>query len=185
MNPLQIHQIRHNQKFQQYAAGIRSLVGRYQDTLLDVSCGESPEVLVQNLSESLPHVWIISARSADVLGLASLTDEIPGRHAYLHGLSHPCLRHHPVVAKTALKAIWYAFSQLKVLKVKAEFEADNRGAKGFCWRMGFQKVAHLIADNQVGGELKDVTLYALSWDDFLKNASRYRQLTGRSQHASF
>lgn len=161
-----ITQITTDLMFRFYEPGIRRLLTHYETVLIDIGCGGGPDALIENLRGSVPHIWLVvddkkPRRKDKVLGICTLSDEVPGRHAYIHGSALPELRRHPAVACTALSAMNYAFRVLNVLKVKAEFEADNRGAKGFCWRMGFQREALLKNDNIVGGQLKDVAVYSL------------------------
>jgi RimJ/RimL family protein N-acetyltransferase len=157
-----IEQIRTPGRFERFRFGIEHLTACYRHVLLDASCEDDPAVLIENLAASLPLLWVLIGEETElVLGLASLTDIVPGRHAYLHGLSVPGLRRSPAVAETALAAMAYVFENYGVLKIKAEFEADNLGAKGFCLRMGFRKEGHFRQDNRVGGLLKDVLVYSL------------------------
>jgi RimJ/RimL family protein N-acetyltransferase len=51
---------------------------------------------------------------------------------------------------------------LALLKLKAEFEAHNAGAKGFCLRLGFQREALFKADVKLDGHLRDVAIYSLT-----------------------
>ncbi len=158
--------------FRFYEPGIRHLIEHYKDILLDVSCGESTDVLIHNLQASLPHLWLVVDENATlasedrVKALVTLTDEIPNRHAFIHGVSHPNVRRHPVLMSAAICVMNYAFDTLNVLKVKAEFEAHNKHAKGFCWRYGFQREGYFKHDNVVQNQLHDVVIYSLKKQRF-------------------
>lgn len=172
---LRILQLTEPAQFERYKLGIARLLEHYHDVLLDASCRE-PVRLLENLAGSLPHVWIITDADGlghGVYGLSSLTDEVPGRHAFIHGISDPAIRRHPGITATALTVMNYAFHRLGVLKVKAEFEADNRTATGFCRRMGFRREAWFANDNRVGDTLRDVAVYTLDRVGFRRLLARF------------
>jgi RimJ/RimL family protein N-acetyltransferase len=79
----------------------------------------------------------------------------------VHGIARPVLRRTKVVDQVVSKVLRVAFDQLDVYKIKAEFDADNRAAKGFCLRMGFTREALLKADTQRGAQKQDIALYSL------------------------
>ncbi len=158
--------------FRFYEPGIRNLIARYKDILLDEACGENIDILISNLQASLPHVWLVVDENSTIASMdrvkaiVTLTDEIPKRHAFIHGVSHPDVRRHPVLMSAAICVMNYAFETLKVLKVKAEFEANNKHAKGFCWRYGFQREGYFKHDNMVQNQLQDVAIYSLKKQNF-------------------
>jgi RimJ/RimL family protein N-acetyltransferase len=119
------------------------------------------ECLVENTSTCIPWLWIVIDDVSRVFGLVSLTDIIPGRHAYLHGVSDPVIRRHAIIQEIAERAIHTAFQQLRVAKIKIEIESSNRAAKGFCLRMGFTREACFKRDNRLRGEWQDVLVYSL------------------------
>lgn len=151
--------------FQQYQPGIDALLFLHQAVLL--SCAtDNPAVLVENTRSTVPYLWAITNAQHEIWGLACLDGIIPGRHAFLHGAIHPHLREHPqspaIITKTALCAMRAAVQELEVLKIKLEFEADNRGAQGFAWRMGFQQEARLKTDILRSGQRHDVIMASLA-----------------------
>ncbi|MGE0201392.1 MAG: GNAT family N-acetyltransferase [Candidatus Melainabacteria bacterium] len=187
--------------FRLYESGMRRLLSQFDAILLDDATLRNAELerpedeasatennwqtarrlqlLLDNLRTAVPLIWLIVDERADapsgVFGLCSFTDVIPGRHAYLHGITDPALRHADVVTGLAVSALQTAFEELNVLKVKAEFEADNAGAKGFCWRLGFRREGLLKSDILVNGVMRDVALYTLTRDDYLRFRHRWQR----------
>ncbi len=101
-----------------------------------------------------------------VYGMACLSDITPGRHAFVHGVSHPGIRRHPAVSALGKLVLNVAFNELNVRKVKAEIEANNQGAIGYCRRMGFVREAHFKQDNRIAGQWQDVLVYSLFAEQF-------------------
>jgi RimJ/RimL family protein N-acetyltransferase len=120
-----------------------SLLGLYRDMLLpdaiDLSDAEAQNLLADNTACCVPFLWLITDANAQVLGAAALMDLTPGRQAFLHGVTHPAIRRHPVITQLALTMFRLAFEEYSLQAIKAEFSACNRGAWGFCRRMGFQR----------------------------------------------
>lgn len=161
-----------------YQASMGDLLKRYRALLLDDASrsGEAERdarLLLENTAACVPWLWVLTDGACQVWAIAALSDIQPGRHAFLHGASHPALKRHSGrgggdIERTLLPVLQAAFQELGLLKLKAEFEADNAGAKGFCLRLGFRREALFKADIQVGGRLRDVAIYSLS-------AQRYRE----------
>lgn len=142
-----------------YQAGVQQLLSIYQNVLADDFT--IAENLFENTAACIPYLWLLVSECNTVYGIASLTDVIPGRHSFIHGAYHPSIRKHPQV-KTIIDAVLHeAFYTLGVQKLKAEFDADNVGAKGFCHRFGFIQEARLRADTQRQGKKQDVLIYTL------------------------
>lgn len=158
---LGIRHIQDLQQFQKFEPGIRALLEIYQSVLLDDFCDPNLDYLVSNSSTYLPWFWLLTDEQNTVYAMASLSHIIPGRHAYLHGVSHPKIRRNPALSQLGNWVVNVAFQSLGVHKVKAEIEGNNLGAKGFCRRMGFKKEAHFRQDNSIGGQWQDVLVYAL------------------------
>jgi RimJ/RimL family protein N-acetyltransferase len=158
---LTIQQIQVPAEFARYEAGVRRLLFMFRETLLDDFCEPEPEILVRNTASYLPWLWLLTDADHQVLALACLTEVIPGRHAYAHGVSDPAIRKHPGIAALAETMLSCAFETLGVHKVKAEIEATSLGAKGFCLKMGFTREGCLRRDNRIRGEWRDVLIYSL------------------------
>lgn len=163
-----------------HAPGIRHLLRLHRDTLLDdasrckslnesESLHEDLELLWQNTAGCLPWLWVFVQPNGIISAIGALSDLQPGRHAFLHGVSHPAFRGAGCVAQTLRPLLQTAFEELALIKVKAELETHNRGAMGFCRRFGFQREALFRQDIVVGGLLRDVAVYSLS-------ATRYREV---------
>ena len=163
IQPLPLRQIAINSaaEFERYKPGIQALLTIYQTVLLDDFCNPHPTHLVDNVGTYIPWLWILADPNGRIDAVAGLSDIIPGRHAYLHGVSHPDTRKHPAVRALGEWVLQVAFAALGVHKVKAEIEANNPGAKGFCRRMGFIREAHFRRDNRVNGQWQDVLVYSL------------------------
>jgi hypothetical protein len=101
-----------------------------------------------------------------VYGLACLSDVIPGRHAFVHGVSHPKIRKHSAISTLGKHVLDVAFNTLHVRKVKAEIEANNTGAIGYCRRMGFVREGYYKQDNRIAGQWLDVLVYSLFAERF-------------------
>jgi RimJ/RimL family protein N-acetyltransferase len=162
---LKVFQVQSQNDFQLYELGTMALLKRFQSVLLDDFTAGDVQHLVDNTRGYCPWLWLLVSAdpepSARVYGLIALSDIIPGRHAFVHGVSHPEIRKHPAIHQLAREVLSIAFNDLKVHKVKAEIEADNIGAKGFCRRMGFTREAHFRQDNKLGGQWHDVLVYSL------------------------
>ncbi len=118
-------------------------------------------VLFENLSAVLPYLWIATDDIRQVIATASLTVVTPGHSATLHGVRALAYRKHPMIRELAWSVLSEAFQELRVNKLKAQFEADNVGALGFCRLYGFQKEAHFREESLKQGQRKDVVSYAL------------------------
>jgi hypothetical protein len=125
-----------------------------------VAC--SDEALKNCTTKNCP----IKITKKTVYGLACLSDVIPGRHAFVHGVSHPKIRRHPAISMLGKHVPDVAFNTLNVHKVKAEIEANNVGAIGYCRRMGFVHEAHFKQDNCIAGQWQDVLVYSLFAERF-------------------
>ncbi|WP_303673613.1 GNAT family N-acetyltransferase [Vampirovibrio chlorellavorus] len=157
-----------------HAPGIRHLLRLHRDTLLDDasrsdSLTEDVELLWQNTAACMPWLWVFVQPDGSISAIGALSDIQPGRHAFLHGISHPAFRGAGCVAQTLGPLLQTAFDELALIKVKAEVETHNRGATGFCRRFGFQREALFRQDIAVSGLLRDVAVYSLS-------ATRYREM---------
>lgn len=133
--------------------------------------GQHVSESLQNVRASLPYVWLALDEQGRFVGAAVLTDIVPGRHVYLHGVSDPRYRKHPAVDATALSVMRFAFEELRVLKIKAECLPVHWGARGFCRRFGFTNMARLCEDRMTDAGVSDVLLYALTvsaYREFLK-----------------
>jgi hypothetical protein len=167
---LKVFRVQSQNDFQLYELGIMALLKRFQSVLLDDFTAGGVQHLVDNTRGYCPWLWLLVSAdpepSARVYGLIALSDIIPGRHAFVHGVSHPEIRKHPAIHQLAREVLSVAFHDLKVHKVKAEIEADNLGAKGFCRRMGFTCEAQFRQDNKLGGQWRDVLIYSLLAEQF-------------------
>ncbi len=163
IQPLPLRQIAigNAAEFERYKPGIQALLAIYQKVLLDDFCNPNPTLLVDNVGTYVPWLWILADANERVYAIGGLSPIIPGRHAYVHGVSHPDSRRHPAVRALGEWILNVAFTELNVHKVKAEIEATNWGAKGFCRRMGFIREAHFRRDNLVNGQWQDVLIYSL------------------------
>lgn len=132
---------------------------------------QDSQLLAKNTLSAIPYLWLLVDDSNRVWAAGALTDIQPDRHAFLHGISDFALPEKVGITKTFLALAKAAFEELRLLKIKAEFEADNRGAKGFCLRLGFQREALFHHDIRVNGQLRDVLVYTLSAEKF---RTRYR-----------
>lgn len=175
MQSCQIIRIENEGMFRRYEAGIRKLLFIYKDILLDDFCDPNPECLIENTATYLPWLWLAVNQDDEVFALCCLTDVIPGRHVFIHGVSHPKIRRHPVITEISKNAIRLAFEHLGVHKVKAEIEASNLGARGFCLRMGFVPEGRFHQDNRVGGQWEDVLVYSLFREKFFSRKKEIYQ----------
>lgn len=153
---LRILRLQRPSDFEVHQNGIRLLLTRYRDILYTPATGMHPEALVENTHGLLPYLWVITGFHQGVQAVAGLSDIEPGRHAFIHGVSHPDMRRHPLLGKLAKVMFACAFRELKLPKLKAEFEAGNAGARGFCLRHGFVREAHFRRDVYVNGRWQDV-----------------------------
>ena len=167
-----ILQIQSTEDFARFESSLDHLLQHYQSTLLDDFCDRNPGMLVKNTSTYMPWLWIVTDANHQVHGMASLSDIIIGRQAYVHGVSHPRIRKHPIVHQLGALVLQVAFETLKVHKVKAEIEANNRGALGYCRRMGFTREAHFKQDNRLNGQWEDVLIYSLFVEQFTNKAAQ-------------
>lgn len=127
---------------------------------------QDSQLLVENTLSAMPYLWLLIDETDRVWAAGALTDIQANRHAFLHGVSDCALPEKAWITKTFWTLAKVAFEELGLLKIKAEFEADNRGAKGFCLRLGFQKEAMFHHDILVNGELRDVLIYTLPAERF-------------------
>ncbi len=163
-----------------YRESLENLLGRYESTLLDDAhrSGNDQQdraTMLENTISCCPWLWLLIDSDAlpaidPVVGYACLSDVEPGRHAFLHGVSEPAVRRTSGPDRTILALLETAFNALDLLKVKAEYESNNLGAKGFCRRFGFRREALFEADIWVNGQLQDVCVSVLT-------ATEYRQRT--------
>lgn len=126
------------------------------------------ETLYHNLVEQLPHLWIAYNRCGQITVAASLTHVVPGQHAYIHGVRAMAYRKHPAVGQLTQRVFEEAFLTLRLHKLKAEFEADNMGALGFCRLYGFTREAYFREDTLIQGQRKDVVVYTLFQSVYLQ-----------------
>lgn len=149
-----------------YHPGLLALLKTHCSVLLDDvqrtgNMEQDARFLLENIAGYAPWVCLLTDANATVWGVAALSDIQPGRHAFLHGVSHPGLRESADIDRTVFPLTQAAFETLNLLKLKAEFEANNAGAKGFCLRLGFRREALFKADVQINGQRRDVALYSL------------------------
>lgn len=173
---LRIEHLINPEQFETHRSGIQQLLALYSGILMDdfsqPSSDETEpnsavvELLSDNTQSCLPRVWIITDEQRHVAAIATLSHVIPGRHAFIHGVTHPAIRKQPIITHLAHQIFHYGFGTLGLLKIKAEFEADNRGATGFCRRLGFVREALFRQDNSVDGKLRDVAIYSLFSERF-------------------
>lgn len=166
---LTLWHIQNKDLFQRFKASLQQLLQFYGSVLMDDFCDPNPENLVSNTATYVPWLWLLTDEHERVYALASLSDIIPGRHAFVHGMSHPAIRKHPAIHALGHLILKEAFCTLGVHKVKAEVEGNNLGAKGFCRRMGFTREAHFQQDNCIGGQWQDVLVYSLFSEQFKAN----------------
>jgi RimJ/RimL family protein N-acetyltransferase len=148
-----------------HLSGIRLLLAQYADVLADDF--NAPESLFENTLACVPYLWLLLDDDEHVQAVATLTDVVEGDSACLHGAAALEMRHHKAVAAMACELFRYAFEELRLHKLKAVFDADNKGARGFCLRWRFAKEARLSAETLRNGEKTDAFSYALC-------AERYR-----------
>lgn len=141
------------------AIGIRLLLQEYQAVLADDFT--SPESLQENTLACIPYLWLLIDTDDQVQAIATLTEVIPGCTACLHGAAAPRMRGHTAVDTMARELFRHAFEELRLHKLKAVFDADNAGARGFCLRWRFTKEARLKEETRRCGEKLDVLSYAL------------------------
>ena len=176
---LRILQIESLEQFQLFSEGIAALLNIYQSRLRDDFSPNTLQYFVQNTQTYIPWLWVLTddadtysekrmtkTTEFNVYAIACLSDISPGRHAYMHGASHPAIRRHPTITELGCWILNVAFHQLKVRKVKAEIEASNLGAKGFCRRMGFTREAHFQQDIRINGKWEDILVYSLTAEKF-------------------
>lgn len=175
-------QLETEESVSRFARGIQALLARYADTLLDDagrtgSWHSDQRLLWRNTADYAPWLWVWAEGQDAVLAVGALSDVQAGQQAYLHGVSHPDCRGTSRVVLTLLPLLQTAFGPLGLHSLKAEVEADNRGAVGFCRRFGFRREAYFPERVAVGGRLRDVIVYSLS-------ASAYRDsvLPGLLRH---
>lgn len=164
-------QLKTQADFERYEVAISGLLAQHQQVLLDdANRSGDPALdlarLVENTRSCLPWIWLWPEPDGRLLALGALSDIQPGRHAFLHGVSEKGPNTPQIVQKTVLPLLQAAFEALRLLKVKAEFEADNYGALGFCRRLGFRREARFQRDICIQGVLKDVLFYSLDAERF-------------------
>jgi hypothetical protein len=160
----QVRRIQSLEDAKPYQESLFRLLETHRHILLDdAQRSDNPQqdsrFLVENTLSAIPYLWLLIDEANRVWAAGALTDIQPNRHAFLHGISDSVLPEKAWITKTFWRLAKVAFEELKLLKIKAEFEADNRGAKGFCLRLGFQKEALFQHDILVNGELRDVFIY--------------------------
>ncbi|WP_373531122.1 hypothetical protein [Vampirovibrio sp.] len=159
------------QEWAVYQPGIEALLQTHHPILLDDyrqsgNLQQDIHFLSENTAACLPWLWVLADETDQVWAIIALSDIQPGRHAFLHGATHSHFRENKearsAVERLLLPIFQAAFGPLALLKLKAEFELDNAGAKGFCLRWGFQREALFKADIKLGGCLRDVAIYSVS-----------------------
>lgn len=163
---VQVRRIQSLEAAKPYQASLFKLLETHRHILLDDAqrTGDGQRdsrLLVENTLNTIPYLWLLIDDFNRVWAAGALTDIQANRHAFLHGISDGALPEKAGITKTFLTLAKVAFEELGLLKIKAEFEADNRGAKGFCLRLGFQKEASFHQDICVNGQLRDVVIYTL------------------------
>jgi RimJ/RimL family protein N-acetyltransferase len=161
-----IERITRPQQFARHDGALAALIRPHLQVLLDDFSSRTLEEALLNLRDCVPHLWLAFSEEGRLVAGASLTEVMPGRHAFLHGVGEWRMRRSPMIPILTLAALDTAFTELGVLKVKAAFETDNLGATGFCRRFGFRREALFKADNRVNGVLKDVAVYSLPATDY-------------------
>lgn len=181
--PLCIEQITAPKVLASRISGIHRLIAPWLEVLqADTEAPlQDPQILLANLEEQLPYVWIVYNRQGEVVASACLTQVVPGRHAYIHGVRDVEYRKHPALRGLIALIFDTAFSDLRLLKLKAEFEADNRGALGFCRLYGFTREAHFREDIHVQGQLKDVVVYSLFYVTYQQQKEALKRHVIRSK----
>lgn len=156
--------LQNKEDFQQHQAGMQTLIHQYQAILADDFT--QPDQLIHHVASNMPYVWIALGNQNQVQLIASLSDVIPGQSAFLHGISAPYLGRKNAIDALTESVLGCAFQELKLHKLKAEFEANNMGALGFCRRMGFSKEAHFKAETRLQGTWHDACRYVLFADTY-------------------
>jgi RimJ/RimL family protein N-acetyltransferase len=150
---------------EKHVNGIRQLLNLYQSVLADDFT--NLENLLENTLACIPYLWLLVDESQTIYAIGSLTDIMPQRYALVHGLCEPYVRKNPALQSAYQDIFHCAFEELRLHKLKAEFDADNRGALGFCRYWGFRREACLKEETHRTGQKQDVLIYSLF-------AERYR-----------
>lgn len=169
--PLRVCRIHSEAELAPYQDSLSRLLKTHRAILLDDAqrSGNGTQdtaLLFANTASAIPCLWLLVDNENRVWAAGALTDVQPNRHAFLHGVSDPGLAIKTGITQTFLTLAKTAFEELHLQKIKAEFEANNRGAKGFCLRLGFNREAVFRQDIEVNGQCCDVLVYALSRQKF-------------------
>lgn len=164
--PLTVRQIDSMAAVEPYLAGLRQIVTFFRKELSDDFSGDHPDTLLENTLSCIPFLWLITDEAGNVYASSALSDIVPGRHGFIHGMRLPVVRRHPGVKVLIGMMLRTAFETLGLRKLKAEFDADNRSALGFCLCMGFRREARFPADTVKRGMPCDVLLYALTAEQY-------------------
>lgn len=144
--------------------GLDRLLCLHREALVD----DFTESLLHNTLSCIPYVWLLVDAQKRVLAVACLTDVKPQATACIHGASLPEMRRQPVLRDAMIREVLrYAFEELGLHKLKAVFDADNRGALGFCRKWNFQREACLREETLRNGQRQDVLSYALFAERYL------------------
>ena len=178
---VQIVQIIDLVQFNALKPAIQKLIAPYRSVLCDDATpvrGAEKQIahVMENLQTTIPYVWLALEGGSLAHTGVSLTDVVIGETAWLHGVSSNDLTsvscgysstfRRWVIAKTVLAAMTTAFDVLGCQILHASFAETNRGAKGFCLRMGFKKQGTQYQDFMQDGKHQNSLLYTLSRSHF-------------------
>lgn len=168
---MSIIRLQNQDDFHSHRASMQTLLQQYHPILADDFT--HPDQLIHHIASNMPYVWIDVDSQNQVRIIASLSDVIPGHSAFLHGVSCPSIRRHPTINAMADTLLNYAFQELGLHKLKAEFETHNLGAIGFCRRMGFTREARFKAETKLQGQWHDVCRYVFFADSYFSKKGDY------------
>lgn len=131
---------RATRQWQHYAPALAALLAIHASALHDAaSAPGGVSTLLDNCASTRPYLWL-ALEEGRAIACASLSAVQPGKEATLHGALHPAARKHPLAQVLWQCVLTCARTEgLALQRLIAEFDSDNRGAKGFCLRHGFQK----------------------------------------------
>lgn len=168
-SPLCLVWLQHSLQLTPYLEGLVGLVKPWR-SVLEVDNHpplDDPIVLMESLTQMIPHCGLLHDDHGLVVAAVGLTDVKPGRFGFIHGVRNVAFRRHRGIKVLAQVALDYAFNTLNLAVVYARFESDNIGAIGFCRQNGFVRLADLPQAVVQGGVVKDQVLYGLFRQKYL------------------
>lgn len=165
VQPFQLLRIRNCEQLAPYQNALEHLLQANTAFLHDDHQQPTLAEMLENLTDSIPYLWLVIHPNKPVdkqvwVG-SSLTDVVPNRHAFLHGVSVPEARKTGAIELASFAALDTAFDELKVAKLKAEVPHTHHGARGFCQNYQFQCEATFHQDIRINGLWHDVSVYTL------------------------